>query len=204
MLMDQRRIILASTSPYRRELLGRLGLLFEVAAPEHQEVLPSNGFMRPEQVSALVLENARGKALSVSRAHPNALILASDQLGECDGRILNKPGTAERAREQLLALTGKEHRLHTGVVLLDARSGRSGSEVVTNQIRLRPLSEVQIRRYIEQDQPLQCAGSYFMERLGIVLLEYVRGDDPTAVIGLPLIATCRLLEDFGIHPLGER
>lgn len=197
------RVILASTSPFRRELLARLRIPFEAEAPLFEELEPPTGPLLREQVRALVLENARGKAASLRDAHPQALLLASDQLGECDGRVLSKPGTEERAVEQLLYLRGKEHRLHTAVVLLEAATGRLEEEVVTSTLRLRELSEPRLRRYVQLERPLASAGSYLSEGLGIALFEELGGPDPTAIVGLPLIAVTRLLERFGVDPLGE-
>lgn len=196
------RLILASTSPFRRELLARLGVPFVSIAPEFVETVPS-GPVEAGSVRRAVLENARGKAASLRAAHPGSLILASDQLGECDGHLLAKPGTAEAALAQLLALAGRQHRLHTAVVLLDAATGELAEEVVTSPLTMRPLDEDRLRRYVELDQPLHSAGSYLSERLGIVLFEELGGGDPTAIIGLPLIAVTRMLERFGLDPLAE-
>ncbi len=199
--MSAPRLILASTSTFRRALLERLGLPFTCEAPRFEEALPPAPPSTPDQVRALVLENARGKAESLRALHPGAFILASDQLAECEGRVLMKPGTPERAEEQLRFLRGREHRLHTAVVLADTGTGTLEGEVVTNVLRVRALSDAQIRRYVERDNPVDAAGSYLSEGLGIALFDWIRGDDPTAVIGLPLIATCRLLEEVGIDPL---
>jgi MAF protein len=196
------RVILASTSPYRRELMARLRIPFETAAPRFEEIDPPFGFAGAEMVHRLVLENARGKAASLRPAYPDGLLLASDQVGECEGRILTKPLTEERAVEQLLFLRGKEHRLHTAVVLLDSRSGRELEEVVVSPLRVRDLTERQVREYVRLEQPLQCAGSYLSEGLGIVLFERMGGEDPTAIVGLPLITVTSMLREFGVDPLG--
>lgn len=200
--MESARLILASTSPYRNELLGRLRVPFEAMAPRFDEATPLPGTVTPDTVRALALDNARGKALSLRADLPGTCVLASDQLGECEGKVLNKPGTMDAARDQLRFLSGREHRLHTAVALLHTSTGRLEAEVVTTVLRMRALPEARIDRYLEQEMPLDCAGSYRMESLGIFLFEYIRGDDPTAVIGLPLMAVCRLLEDFGFEPLG--
>jgi septum formation protein len=199
--MGQPELVLASTSPYRKELLARLRLPFTAVSPAFTEVSPPEP-VTPDEVRAAVLENARGKALSLGRHRPQAVILASDQLGECLGRLLRKPGTLERALEQLRFLSGKEHRLHTAVVLYQAAGEVLRTEVITSTLRIRPLPEEELRRYLEKERPLDCAGSYISEGLGIALFEYLRGDDPTAIIGLPLLATCRLLEEAGLSPLG--
>ncbi len=199
--MSRPRLILASTSPFRRELLARLRIPFAVMAPHFHEIPPAGRPLTADAVRALVLENARGKAESLRASCPDSWILASDQLAECDGLALAKPLAAERAFEQLRFLSEKEHWLHTAVVLLDARDGSTEAEVVTNRLRIRTLSDERIRRYVELEQPWNAAGSYLSERLGIALFDYLRGDDPTAIIGLPLIATCRLLEAAGLSPL---
>jgi septum formation protein len=196
-----RRLVLASTSVFRRDLLARLRLPFETAAPGFQEILPPTGPVDADAVRAVVRENAVGKALSLREVYPDALILASDQLGECEGRVLAKPGTEERAREQLRFLAGKEHRLHNAVALLDTRDGRLVHELVTSRLWMRPLAEERIRRYVELERPLHSAGSYLSESLGIALFDSLSGDDPTAIIGLPLTAVVRLLERFGVSPL---
>ena len=131
--------------------------------------------------------HAVGKALSLRESYPQALILACDQLGECEGRVLAKPGTEARAREQLRFLAGKEHRLHNAVALLDARDGRLLYEMVTSRLRMRPLTGERIDRYVELERPVDSAGSYRSESLGVALFESMGGDDPTAIIGLPLL-----------------
>jgi septum formation protein len=199
--MTVRQVILASTSPYRRELFARLRIPFDTAAPRFEELPAPTAQVTAEEVRQLVLQNARGKAGSLRDAYPDGLLLASDQVGECEGRILNKPLTEERAVEQLLFLRGREHRLHTAVVLLDSRSGREVEEVVVSPLRMRDLREEQVRRYVRLEQPLQCAGSYLSEGLGVALFERMGGDDPTAIVGLPLITVTRMLAEFGVDPL---
>jgi septum formation protein len=199
--VSHRRLILASTSVFRRDLLARLRLPFDMAAPGFEEISPPPGPADADTVRAVVRENAVGKALSLRDAYPDTLILASDQLGECEGRVLAKPGTEERAREQLRFLAGKEHRLHNAVALLDTRDGRLVHELVTSRLCMRPLSEERIRRYVELERPVRSAGSYLSESLGVALFESMGGDDPTAIIGLPLTAVVRLLERFGVSPL---
>jgi septum formation protein len=201
--MGDRQLILASTSRARAELLGRLRLPFRTAAPRFEENSLAGRPIRPEAVRALVLENARGKALSLAAEYPDAFILGSDQLGECEGELLSKPGTEAAALEQLLFLRGKEHRLHTAVVLLETGTGRCDAEVVSNHLRVADLTDERLRDYVTLEQPLHCAGSYMSEGLGIALFDYLRGDDPTAIVGLPLVATCRLLRDFGFEPLRD-
>lgn len=182
-------LVLASTSRYRRGLLARLHVPFEVLAPAWDEV-------RLGDPDATVLENARGKARAAARVRPDCAILASDQVAYCAERILEKPGTEEAAREQLGWLAGREHTLHT-CVLLRMPEGTERSEIVVARLRIRPLSAEKIASYVHLDRPLDCAGSYRSEGLGIALFDYLRCDDPTAIEGLPLIATRRLLEETG-------
>lgn len=191
-------LILASTSRYRRVLLERLRVPFEVMAPEWDEV-------RMPDADATVQANAAGKARSASKARPEAAILASDQVAYCDGRILEKPGTEAAAREQLAFLAGREHSLHTCVVLR-MPDERERDETTIARLKIRELTSEQIASYIRLDSPLDCAGSYKSEKLGIALFEYLRCDDPTSIEGLPLIATRRLLEAEGwssLHTTGE-
>lgn len=197
--MEESRLVLASTSPYRRELLARLQIPFQCARPQFQEVARSAG--SAEEASAIALQNARGKVESLRGGFPGSLILGSDQVCESDGRILHKAGTKERAKEQLAWLAGREHRLHTAVALLDAGTGEVDSGIALTHLRVRPLSPEQVERYVEAELPLDSAGSYYSEGLGIALFEYLRGDDPTAIIGLPLTLVCRLLERHGLDPL---
>lgn len=182
-------LVLASTSPYRKALLERLRVPFDVIAPGWDEV-------RLADPDATVLRNATGKAGSGARMRPDAAILASDQVAFCGGRILEKPRTEEAAREQLLWLAGKEHTLHTCVVLR-MPDGLERVETVVARLRVRPLTEEDAAGYVRADRPLDCAGSYRSEGLGIVLFDYIRCDDPTAIEGLPLVATRRILEDAG-------
>ena len=199
--MEESRLILASTSPYRRELLARLLVPFRCVHPTFEEIHPAEA--SPEEARAIALRNARGKVESLREAFPGRLILGSDQVCECEGRLLGKAGTEERAVEQLGWLVGREHRLHTAVALLEATTGALESEVMTTRLRIRDLSPNQLRAYVRKELPIDAAGSYYSEGLGIVLFEYLRGDDPTAVIGLPLTLVCRLLERHGLGPLGE-
>jgi len=182
-------LVLASTSRYRRALLERLRIPFEVVAPCWSEV-------RLVEPDATVLANALGKARSVAQLRPAAAILASDQIAWCAGRTLEKPGTPEAARAQLEWLAGREHSLHTCVVLR-MPDGRELQETVAARLHIRALRPEEIDVYVASDLPLDCAGSYRTEALGIVLFDWMRCDDPTAIEGLPLIATRRLLEEAG-------
>jgi septum formation protein len=181
-------LVLASTSVYRRQLLSRLQLQFEVAAPEVDET-PHAG--EAPQASALRL--AQAKARAVAGRFPRALIIGSDQVAELHGVRLDKPGTQARAHAQLALLSGQAAVFHTALALLDAASGRMQTSVVPTRVRFRSLTDLQIDSYLSKEQPLDCAGSAKSEGLGIALLEAIEGDDPTALIGLPLIALTGML-----------
>lgn len=185
-----RPLVLASTSPYRRELLARLGVEFTTARPDVDET-PLPG----EAPEALVARLARAKAQAVAAAHPEALVIGSDQVAVLDGAILGKPGSHERAREQLLRASGREVRFLTGLALCDGE--RCAVEVEPYGVVFRTLSEGQIERYLRREQPYDCAGSFKSEGLGIVLFERLEGEDPNALIGLPLIRLVRMLEAAG-------
>ncbi len=187
------RLILASTSPYRRALLERLRLPFAVVSPRWDEV-------RLEDPTATVRANSLGKARAVAAIYPEEAILASDQVAYCEGRILEKPGTASVAEEQLGWIAGREHTLHTCVVLRQS-SGTEEYKTIVARLKVRALSSEQISSYVRLEAPLDCAGSYKGEGLGISLFEYLRCDDPTAIEGLPLITTCKLLLNAGFDPL---
>lgn len=194
--MQERVLVLASTSPHRRELLGRLGLEFQAVAPNcDEDRLKGQGLAAEELVTRL----AREKAESVAGAHPDAVIIGSDQAAVLDGEILGKPGTAEEARQQLRRLAGREHRLLTALCVLDARTGQRAEDLDIHRLRMRDLSDGQIARYVAADDPVDCAGSYKIEELGIALFEAVRGTDFTAVVGLPLTRVAALLHRLGIE-----
>lgn len=196
-----REIVLASTSPYRAQLLQRLHLPFTTAAPQVDEThLPSEG------PSALVQRLAEAKARTVADTHPEALIIGSDQSASHQGHILGKPGNAERAREQLASLSGGTVTFHTGLCLLDAASGEARVADVEYTVTFRPLSDAEIRAYVALDNPVDCAGSFKSEGLGVSLFERMEGSDPTALVGLPLIRLCHWLRETGIAmpPTEER
>lgn len=192
--MNARRLILASSSPYRRELLTRLGQPFEVVVPNADES-PLAG----EAPRDLVRRLARLKAETVARDHPHSLVIGSDQVAVHDGQMVGKPGTHARAVEQLRAASGKPVTLYTGLALIDADSGRTQTDVVPFHVVFRPLTEAMIEGYLRRDQPYNCAGSVRAESLGIVLLERFDGEDPNALIGLPLIRLVRMLEAEGVQ-----
>ncbi len=200
MVAGVKEIVLASTSPYRRELLARLGLPFVTASPSFDEQKAS-GEVSDEQARALALTNARGKAESLAASHAGALILASDQVCYCQGRVLSKAGTKEKAIEQLSFLAGRTHALHTAVVAYGVDSNETAEELVTSSPTLRSLQESQIRHYVDTEEPLDSAGSYYSESLGVALFEKLETSDPTAIIGLPLTSVTRLLSHFGVDVL---
>lgn len=185
-------LILASSSVYRRELLERLGLSFLTLSPEVDETpLPGEGG------AVLALRLARLKACTVAASHPQAIVIGSDQVAECDGQMLGKPGSEERALAQLKAMRGRLVIFYTAVAL--ARGKHMVATLVPTEVRMRPLADACLARYVVRDRPIDCAGAFKSERAGIALAESMRSDDPTALIGLPLIATVRLLAEFGVE-----
>lgn len=191
------RLILASTSRYRRALLEQLGLPFEALPPQYEE--EHDLALPPEE---LVVELARRKARSLAATCPDALILGSDQLAELDGAILGKPGTRERAVAQLLRMQGRTHRLLTGVALHDAARGVTETALAVHVMRMRPLTPPQAEAYVRADEPVDCAGSYKVESRGIALFEAMEGDDHTGIVGLPLTRVVNLLLQRGLPVLG--
>jgi septum formation protein len=191
-------IVLASTSPYRRALLERLKIPFSAVAPHVDEDAAKREIAEPE---ALVRHLAREKARSLAARFPAALVIGSDQAVDIDGQALGKPKTAEAAVNQLIWLSGREHKIHTAVAVHDAASGRTEEALDTHRIRLRVLTVDEIRSYVARERPLDCAGSYRIEALGIALMERISGDDYTAVIGLPLMRLVDLLARFGVRAL---
>jgi septum formation protein len=188
----QRRLVLASTSRYRRQLLARLGVPFDVVAPEVDETpLPR------ERPAAAALRLAEAKARAVAARMPNTLVIGSDQVADMDGTHVGKPGDRERAAQQLRALSGRTIVFHTGVALCDANSGRCHSVMVDVASTFRVLTEAEIDDYLVREQPYDCAGGVKSEGLGIALFQRIASDDPTALIGLPLIAVVELLRAEG-------
>jgi septum formation protein len=188
---------LGSTSRYRRELLSRLHLPFEVAAPDVDET-PHPG-ERPE---ALARRLALAKAHAVAARHPHAVVIGSDQVADLDGEPLGKPGTHERAVEQLHRMRGRTVVFQTALSVVCQASGFEMSDLAPVKVRFRALSDAEIETYLRLEQPYDCAGSAKSEGLGIALLESIDNDDPTALIGLPLIRTARLLRAAGLPLLG--
>ncbi|MGN2244341.1 Maf family protein [Frateuria sp. GZRR33] len=188
------RLVLGSTSRYRAELLRRLVPEFEQRAPGTDETLvpgeaPAEGALR------LAIAKAEGAACGLS---DTALVIGSDQIAELDGRALGKPGSVEGARAQLADCSGREVRFHTGLCLLDTRDGRRHTHLDTTRVLFRPLTASEIARYVGREMPLDCAGSFKCEGLGISLFEHIDSRDPTALVGLPLIALARLLRETGL------
>lgn len=187
-----RPLILGSTSRYRRELLNRLQLPFDTVSPEVDET-PAPG----ETPLALSLRLARAKADAVAALHPEAIVIGSDQVPELDGQPLSKPGNHERATEQLRMMRGRHMEFHTAVSVVCHATGFAETRVATVQVRFRDLDDAEIERYLRAEQPYDCAGSAKSEGLGITLLDAIISDDPTALIGLPLIRTSQLLRAAG-------
>ena len=191
-----RRLILASTSPFRRELLARLGLPFATRAPDADE-----SRYHDEDAPALVARLAESKARAVARHEPAALIIGSDQAAVLDEEIIGKPGDHERAAAQLRRASGQTMVFYTGLCLLDSASGQCQVVVEPFRVTFRSLTPAMIEGYLRREQPYHCAGSFKSEGLGIALFERLEGDDPTSLIGLPLIRLTRMLEAAGVAVL---
>jgi septum formation protein len=191
------RLILGSTSRYRRELLERLRLPFEVASPQVDET-PRAG----ETPAALALRLALAKARAVAQqAGAGSVVIGSDQVADVDGRPIGKPGTHERAVAQLRAMSGREIVFQTAVAVVRTDTGFERTLLAPVRVRFRTLGDAEIERYLQLEQPYDCAGSAKSETLGIALLSAVESDDPTALVGLPLIRTCELLRAAGLDPM---
>ena len=188
-----RPLILGSTSPYRRELLSRLRLPFETASPNVDET-PTPG----EAPRDLALRLALAKAQEVAKRHPDAIVIGSDQVADLNGHPLGKPGTHERAVAQLQQMRNQTVIFQTAVAVVCQASGFAQTELAAIEVRFRDLSDAEIERYLRAEQPYDCAGSAKSEGLGIALLDAIDSDDPTALIGLPLIRTCRMLRAAGL------
>jgi septum formation protein len=188
-----RPLVLGSTSRYRRELLQRLGLPFEVAAPDVDET-PHPG----ESPAHLAQRLALAKARSVAERFPQAVVIGSDQVADLNGQALGKPGTHERAVEQLRAMSGQVVVFQTALAVVCQASGFEAQDQAEVRVQFRRLSDDAIEAYLRAEQPYDCAGSAKSEGLGIALLEAIANDDPTALVGLPLIRTCQLLRQAGL------
>jgi septum formation protein len=192
--MEQpRRLVLASTSPYRKALLERLGLAFEVAAPGVDEAVPAGEAPRDTALRLSVL-----KAGALEKRFPDALIIGSDQVAAMGPERFGKPGSHDAAVRQLRALSGKAVDFHTAVTLLDARTGRMDSRLVECRVQFRTLDERRIESYLRREQPYDTSASAKAEGLGIALIERIQTDDPSSLIGLPLIALSDMLERAGL------
>jgi septum formation protein len=194
--MTSTDLILGSTSRYRRELLGRLRVPFHSVAPEVDET-PLAG----EAPADLALRLALEKARNVAARHPQAVVIGSDQVADLAGEAIGKPGTHERAVQQLARMSGRSVIFQTAVAVVCQASGFEKSFLSPVRVRFRSLHAAEIERYLQLEQPYDCAGSAKCETLGIALLESIDSDDPTALIGLPLIRTCALLREAGLDLL---
>jgi septum formation protein len=188
-----KKLILASSSPYRKALLQKLGLLFETIAPAVDEAPFPN-----ELPETLVKRLAIAKARAVAENQTNALIIGADQVAVHAGKMIGKPGTHEKAVQQLRAVSGSTIILYTGLALINSNTGRIQIEVVPFRVVFRKLTDTQIENYLRREQPYDCAGSVKSEGLGIALLERMEGEDPNTLIGLPLIHLVRMLENEGV------
>ena len=189
-----RRLILGSTSPYRRELLLRLRLPFDVVSPDVDET-PLAG----EAPRALALRLALAKAQAVAAQHPQAMVIGSDQVADLDGEPLGKPGTHARATEQLQRMRGKTVVFQTAVAVVCVETGFAQVDLAQVSVTFRNLEDAEIERYLLAETPYDCAGSAKSEGLGIALLDSIHSDDPTALVGLPLIRTCQMLRAAGVR-----
>jgi septum formation protein len=183
-------LMLASTSRYRRELLERLRLPFHIARPEVDET-PQDG----ESVPAMAVRLAQAKAEAIARQHPGSWVIGSDQAAELDGQPLGKPGHRDAAIAQLTAMSGRQVRFHTAVCLARDDEALQTHDITT--VRFRALTAAEIERYVDAEQPFDCAGSFKSEGLGIALFDAIESSDPTALVGLPLIAVSRMLREAG-------
>ena len=198
-MTDEPLLILASTSRYRRELLERLRIPFRALSPDTDET-PLPG----EAPAALAERLALAKARALATTHPDAVVIGADQVADVDGVAIGKPGSHERAVEQLRAMSGRTIVFQTALAVVRASTGFAEVRRVPVAVRFRVLSDAEIEFYLRTEQPYDCAGSAKCETLGIALLEAIESDDPTALIGLPLIQTSALLRAAGLDPLQAR
>ena len=191
-----RALVLGSTSRYRRELLERLRLPFGVAAPQVDETA-----LAGESPRALALRLALAKARAVASGFPRAVVIGSDQVADLDGEPLGKPGTHARAVAQLRQMRGRTVIFQTALAVVCLESGFEQTDLAAVKVRFRDLSDAEIEAYLRAEQPYDCAGSARSEGLGIALLDAIDSDDPTALVGLPLIRTCRMIRAAGVRVL---
>lgn len=194
-----RSLVLGSTSPYRRELLQRLQIPFEIAAPEVDET-PHPG----EAPRMLAQRLALAKARAVAHLFPDAVVIGSDQVADLSGTPLGKPGTHEKAVAQLRQMRGQTVVFQTAVSVVCMESGFEENSLAVVSVKFRDLTDIEIENYLRAEQPYDCAGSAKSEGLGITLLASIDSDDPTALVGLPLIRTCQMLRAAGIELLSHR
>ena len=194
-----RSLVLGSTSPYRRELLQRLQIPFEIAAPEVDET-PHPG----EAPRMLAQRLALAKARAVAYLFPDAVVIGSDQVADLSGTPLGKPGTHEKAVAQLRQMRGQTVVFQTAVSVVCMESGFEENSLAAVSVKFRDLTDIEIENYLRAEQPYDCAGSAKSEGLGITLLASIDSDDPTALVGLPLIRTCQMLRAAGIELLSHR
>ncbi|MBF0266024.1 MAG: septum formation inhibitor Maf [Gammaproteobacteria bacterium] len=187
-------LVLGSSSPYRRQLLAQLQIPFETCSPDIDETAHQD-----EKAEGLVLRLAKEKALAVARKFPECLIIASDQVAVVNNTILGKPHNFENACQQLSIASNNTVIFYTSLCVLNAQTGFSQIDVELTEVKFRTLSEEQIKRYLQQDEPYNCAGSFRCERLGITLFESIHSNDPNALIGLPLIKLTTFLTNEGIE-----
>jgi septum formation protein len=193
---SNRRLVLGSTSPYRRDLLSRLRIPFEVVAPAVDETpMPSEA---PREIA---LRLALAKAKAVAAAHPDAVVIGSDQVADLAGEPLGKPGTHQNAVAQLSRMSGQTVIFHTALAVVCVATGFEQLELAPVTVQFRELSGDEIESYLRAEQPYDCAGSARSEGLGVALLVTIESDDPTALVGLPLIRTCRMIRAAGVKVL---
>ncbi len=190
-------LVLGSSSPYRKALLDRLGLAYTVHSPEVDET-PAPG----ETPAMLAQRLALAKAQAVAQHYPEAVVIGSDQVADLDGIALGKPGNHERATLQLRQMRGCTVVFHTALAVVCRKTGFCQTDLAPVRVRFRELSDQEIEHYLQRERPYDCAGSAKSEGLGIALLESIDSDDPTALVGLPLIRTCHLLRAAGLDVLG--
>mgnify|MGYP000421396527 CR=1 FL=1 len=190
------KLILASTSPFRKALLDRLGLDYDTDSPDIDETPEAN-----ESIEAMVVRLAEGKARAVADKHPNALIIGSDQSAVLDGQVLSKPGGYEKAFEQLKNASGKRIVFQTGLCLLNTSTNQQQSACVPYTVVFKELTDEMIDHYLKKEEPYNCAGSFKSEALGIALFEKFEGEDPNALVGLPLIKLVEMLNNQGMRAL---
>ncbi len=191
-------LLLASSSRYRRVLLERLGLPFETASPDIDETRHSG-----ESAQALVQRLAAEKAAALAQHYPNHLIIGSDQVASLDDQVLGKPGSIDKAEAQLARLSGQTVHFYTGLALLNSQTLAVQVELDTTAVEFRELSGPEISAYVARETPLDCAGSFKSEGLGVALFEGITTADPAALIGLPLVLLCNMLRAEGMDPLGR-